>query len=887
MSSGPLLDKIGDRVALDREEGDIAYFHVLALQLEYFTKLVTAGVLACIRNDPEERHRYTLQHRLVRADSLGEWVDVLNVALTGPAAQCFVPQAATVVRHLTERVGQGDWRYSAVRNLQAVAEHFGLESQVGAKASLRQMFQIGAQVRNRTKGHGATTSTECGQVCPLLSGALARVAADFELFKLPWAYLHRNLSGKYRVSPLLGECAEFDYLKRMRDIALGDGAFISLLSTSAPVFVPLVFSDPDLSDVLVPNGNFKAGTFEALSYITNDVVRKDGSSWLDPPGRLPASESEGRPSLEQVGNTFANLPPVPVGHIPRCGLEKLLCEELTRTDRHPIVSLTGPGGIGKTTLAIAAITSIASFEKTPYDVVLWLSARDIDLLDSGPKPVAPRVVTKKDIARAAVELLEPADRDKSDFNTGDYVQECFAQGAAGPTLFVFDNFETVESPADVFAWIDTHIRLPNKVLITTRARDFVGDYPIGIGGMTDDEALDLIDQHANRLGIEALLRRSYKEELIRESDGHPYVIKILLGQVAKDRQAVKLERIVASADQLLTALFERTYDKLSPASQRVFLLLCSWRVFVPAVAVEAVLLRPGNERFDVATALSELRRFSLVEEVQSQPEDEVFVGVPLAAATYGRRKLVASALKIAVEEDRKVLMEFGAGKREDAHRGVLPRIERLVKTIATKVSANPQALDDFAPVLEYVASRVPKGYELLAYLVLEAEDTKDCREKAKRYLQRFLEVADVQEKRRAWQQLADLCRATGDVVGEVHALAESALLPIVRPEEIGALANQINNRIRELRRGQGVDEAWSPEVRLLIEQVARAMDRHIGKLSATDCSRLAWLYLNTGNDTRATDVARIGVQRDQHNEHCQRLLHRLEGRLGNPSWSPL
>ena len=889
MSSGPLFEKIDHRVALDREEGDIAYFHVLALQLEYFTKLVTAGVLACIADDAD-RHRYTLEHKLVRADSLGDWVDVLNTAVTGPAAQCFLPQAKMVVRHLNERVGQGDWRYSAVCNLQAVAQRFGMESQVGAKASLRQLFQIGAQVRNRTRGHGAPTSTECGQVCPLLSKALAAVAADFELFRLPWAYLHRNLSGKFRVSPLLGECAEFDYLKRTRDVALPNGVYIypeqaspgrrqpaqALRSIRSPVFVPLVFSDPDLADILVPNGNFKDGTFEALSYITNDVVRKDGTLWSNPPGRLPASESEGRPSLEEVGNTFANFPPVPVGHVPRCGLENLLCEELTRTDRHPIVSLTGSGGIGKTTLAIAAITSIANLETSPYDVVLWLSARDIDLLDSGPKRVAPRVVTKKDIARAAVELLEPSNHGKPDFNPEGYVQVCFAQGAAGPTLFVFDNFETVESPADVFAWIDTHVRPPNKVLITTRARDFVGDYPIEIGGMTDDEALDLIDQHAKRLGVETLLQPSYKEELIRESDGHPYVIKILLGQVAKERRAVKLERIVASADHLLKALFERTYDKLSPASQRVFLLLCSWRVFVPAVAVEAVLLRPGNERFDVATALSELRRFSLVEEVLSGTEDEVFVGVPLAAATFGRRKLGASALKVAVEEDRKVLMEFGAGKREDAHRGVLPRIERLVKTIATKVSANPKALDEFVPVLDYIASRIPKAYELLADLVLEVGDTVDSRERAKRYLQRFLEVADVHEKRRAWRQLADLCRASGDVVGEVHALAESALLPIVPLEEIGAFANQINNRIYELRRGQGVDEAWSPEVRLLIEKAARSMDRHIGTLSATDCSRLAWMYLNSGNSARAMDVARIGIQRDPQNEHCQKLLLRLE-----------
>ena len=75
-------------------------------------------------------------------------------------------------------------------------------------------------------------------------------------------------------------------------------------------------------------------------------------------------------------------------------------------------------------------------------------------------------------------------------------------------MFVLDNFETVQNPADVFAWIDTHVRPPNKVLITTRIRDFQGDYAIPIGGMNEEQARALVDQHAHRLGIDGLLTPS-------------------------------------------------------------------------------------------------------------------------------------------------------------------------------------------------------------------------------------------------------------------------------------------------------------------------------------------------------------------------------------------
>ena len=613
MNHGPLFSAIDNRVSLDKDEGDIAYFGALSLKLEYITKIITAGVVACICDD-SDRHRYSLEHKLVRANAIGDWVEVLNTALTGPPAQFFDADARHIVRDLTERVEPGDWRYSTVSALSDVARRLDIVTELGAKTAFRQFFDIGTRIRNRTRGHGATTGSQCSSCCGPLSDALATITRELKLFDLTWVYIHRNLSGKYKISSLLGAAKPFDYLRRTRDERLRDGVYIFV---GRPLHVPLTFSNQDLSDIYLPNGNYRNSTFELLSYSTNATVREDASPWSTPPARLPRSETEGKSVLEPLGNTFANLPRESVGHIPRTDLESILVDELSKSDRHPIISLTGPGGIGKTTIALAALRKLAAADDPPYDVMVWISARDIDLLESGPKPVSPRVVTQTDIAKAAVELLQPSDRSATGFRAETYFQGSLAHGAAGTTLFVIDNFETVQNPADVFRWIDTHVRLPNKVLATTRFREFIGDYPIEIPGMNDDESNALIDQQAERLGIGSLINGQYKGELIRESDGHPYVIKILLGQVANEQCAVKPQRIVASADHLLKALFERTYGALSPAAQRVFLLLCSWRVLVPEIAVEAVSLRPGNERFPVAKALEELRLFSLTDQVVS------------------------------------------------------------------------------------------------------------------------------------------------------------------------------------------------------------------------------------------------------------------------------
>ena len=877
MAQDQMFIGIDRRIALDREEGDIAYFNALMLKLEYLTKVVVAGVVACISDDID-RHRYTLEHKLVRADSLGEWTETLSTALVGAPAQSLVPEAREIAKDLTQRVGQSDWRYDAVSSLQGAAMQLGATNGFGEKVALQRFFDIGAQIRNRTRGHGATTATQCQAACPHLIEALDAVVRNMVILKLPWVHLHQNLSKKYRVSPILNDPAPFEYLTGTREARLPNGVYFNLYAksdASNPRHVRLIFTGTELNDIALPNGNFRRDTFETLSYVTNDIDKADGAKWSDPPAGLPRSETEGKAILEPIGKLFANVPPMPSGYVPRPILESRLIAELTTTERHPIVTLTGPGGIGKTTVAIKAFHELSELDTPPYEVVLWISARDIDLLDEGPKPVSRRVFSQSDISRAAVVLLEPAERNEAEFDPNAFFQDCLAKGAAGPTLFVLDNFETLQNPVDVYEWLDAHIRPPNKVLITTRFRDFRGDYPIQITGMLDDEANELIDQHAKQLGITHLVSTSYRRELITESEGHPYVIKILLGQAAKAGKAVKPKRIVATADHLLTALFKRTYDALSSAAQRVFLLLCSWRVYVPEVAVQAVSLRPGTVRFDVAGALEEAIQFSLVDQVVSEDDGERFVGVPLAAAIFGQRELQVSRFKVAVEEDRKLLMGFGAGKRESARKGVVPRIHNLIGSIATRISTHPDELNATLPVLEYLASRYPVTYLRLVDLVLETSKSYQAVEAAKRYLRSFLETAQPAEKQEAWERLADLCARSNDPVGEVHALCEVALLPTSDHLILGNIANRLNNRVRELKE-QRIDEAWSPEVRELLLKVIKAMERKLDKLSATYCSRLAWLHLNVGNQDRALDIARIGLKKEPDNTYCLGLIERLE-----------
>ena len=65
-------------------------------------------------------------------------------------------------------------------------------------------------------------------------------------------------------------------------------------------------------------------------------------------------------------------------------------------------------------------------------------------------------------------------------------------------------------------------------------------------------------------------------------------------------------------------------------------------------------------------------------------------------------------------------------------------------------------------------------------------------------------------------------------------------------------------------------------VKELLGRVIEKMESHRNELSATNCSRLAWLYLNVGNTERALDTARTGIEREPTNEYCQKLISRFE-----------
>jgi hypothetical protein len=581
------IDRMWDRVNIARENNDTDLFMTLMYFGEMVVKITGAGLVSAIEDD-RDRHRYRQAYRLVRADGIGEWATVIDDILSGTTVQHLGEQVKIEQRELNTKNSSGSWQYDALKYLHSCIYIIKPDfEEFGTSAKGQQWFNYFATLRNKTRGHGTPSSETCSELCRPLEDSIRIFTENFNLFKRSWVFLHRNLSKKYRVTKLTQPSMEFDNLKTEQavEINLQNGIYVFF---DKPKKVDLIYSTAEAQDFLFPNGLFNNKTFEITSYATESLNKIDATDYLAPTTTLPSSETEGIGILEIQGKIFGNLPPMQEGYIQRNDLETQMYNILTN-DRHPIVTLLGRGGIGKTWLTLKTLFKISNEGR--FDVILWFSARDIDLLSQGPKLVKPHVLTPQEISEEFVRLTQSVENQLKKEKAVNFFGEQMTKSSLGSILFVFDNFETVRSPIELYNWIDTYIRLPNKVLITSRNREFKGDYPIEVSGMNEIESNKLIDMTAKELQIDQLMTDEYKSEIYQESSGHPYVIKILLGEVAKMGKISKVERIVATLDNILETLFERTYSLLSPIAQRVFLTLSSWRSPVPLLAIEAVLLR--------------------------------------------------------------------------------------------------------------------------------------------------------------------------------------------------------------------------------------------------------------------------------------------------------
>ena len=187
--SNKLIGSLFERADVDKEDSDFSYFFALLLSGEALAKTIILGLIAAIDNDVNG-NRYRLEHKLVRANGLGDWSEAVNDLLSGPASQYLIADVQQECRELTENCNRETWQYRSVSSLKSALDALGIEAdELPARSDMKRWFTLLATLRNKTRGHGATRPGAVGQASIHLRNSLDLLYQNLHLFQRPWVYL--------------------------------------------------------------------------------------------------------------------------------------------------------------------------------------------------------------------------------------------------------------------------------------------------------------------------------------------------------------------------------------------------------------------------------------------------------------------------------------------------------------------------------------------------------------------------------------------------------------------------------------------------------------------------------------------------------------------------
>jgi tetratricopeptide (TPR) repeat protein len=245
-----------------------------------------------------------------------------------------------------------------------------------------------------------------------------------------------------------------------------------------------------------------------------------------------------------------------------------LQEELA-PGKNQLVTLSGPGGVGKTTLAAEAARTL---EKTYQGRFVWsdVNARASYTLST----------LLDDIA---TQLGQPALRK---LNTEDKEVKVSVLITDPPALFVLDNYETISSAEqrNIEAWFE-HTNC--SALITSRQR-INKTLNIVISAMSSEEAQEFLKRLVEKTSDKPIFTDNVRQRIYETAEANPFVMEWIVAQIdqAQEPDAV-LEELKHGEGDAAFRVFDRSFNlpQLGDDGRDTLLALS---LFVPSATRDAL-----------------------------------------------------------------------------------------------------------------------------------------------------------------------------------------------------------------------------------------------------------------------------------------------------------
>jgi predicted ATPase len=384
-------------------------------------------------------------------------------------------------------------------------------------------------------------------------------------------------------------------------------------------------------------------------YATTRDLARELAAIRDRFSEKPARQAEPRP---------ANIP---VQRTAFVGREKEIAaaKELLVSKDIRLLTITGPGGIGKTRLGVEIATGLQENFPGGIHFVPLSPLRDPALIAS---VIVQTLGIREAGGQSPLELLK----------------KYFQDSSREPVLFLLDNFEHLIQAAPVVA--DLLAIAPNlKILVTSRAALHVygeHEFPVPALGVPDSQAKSSIDALSQFPAVALFVQRAVAAkpdfelnqqnasaviEICARLDGLPLAIelaaariKVLSPSAMRTRLASRLQLLTGGArdlpqrQQTLRAAFDWSHDLLTPAEQKLFRRLSVFVGGCTLEGVEAVCDTKGDLELDLLDGMSSMVDKSLLQQLE-QANGESRFSMLETIREYAREKLEASGEEAATK----------------------------------------------------------------------------------------------------------------------------------------------------------------------------------------------------------------------------------------------
>jgi hypothetical protein len=390
--------------------------------------------------------------------------------------------------------------------------------------------------------------------------------------------------------------------------------------------------------------------------------------------------------------------------------------------------LAGEGGKGKSAIAYTFGTEVKFKAPSPFQIVLWLSAKKKAFQSGRTVPIAEPDFCNLDSALNCL-LEEYGWANEIEAPPEGKRERVLELLDTFPALIIVDDIDSLEGDAEdaIEFFSDFVPKTKSKVLFTSRRTHFgMGNRTTHIGGLETNDAHSFIQSRCKLMELDLdLLPEKSIREIIRVTEASPLYIEDLLRlvSVVPAHEAVRLWR-EKGGDEARQYALGREQDMLSADARKVLVAACVAGRAVSMPEMEATTAL-STER--LAAALAELQRLFLV------AKPHLIEGEQRFEVNINTRALV---IKVEASSDlfRRIESAYKAvsGKVPDVGRGEIGAIIRQA-VFHVRNHAQPKAEELLIKALE----KYGENRDLLAFLgwvyrTWDPPRVNDARERFKR-----------------------------------------------------------------------------------------------------------------------------------------------------------